>query len=118
MKQLPAIFCLLGAVCGATHAAENRPARPNVIVILADDLGFSDLGCYGGEIQTLCWSTSGCRAIRIGPWKLVSAKDGPWELYDMTTDRTELNDLAQQQPDRVQTMAKLFDQWRRQGESP
>lgn len=32
--------------CG--QAAE----RPNFLVILADDLGFSDLGCYGGEIQT------------------------------------------------------------------
>jgi len=26
--------------------------KPNVLVILADDLGYSDLGCYGGEIQT------------------------------------------------------------------
>jgi arylsulfatase len=26
--------------------------RPNVLIILADDLGFSDLGCYGGEIET------------------------------------------------------------------
>ncbi|GAB4040747.1 arylsulfatase [Spirosoma gilvum] len=26
--------------------------KPNIIVIMADDMGFSDLGCYGGEIQT------------------------------------------------------------------
>ena len=25
---------------------------PNVLLIMADDLGFSDLGCYGGEIET------------------------------------------------------------------
>src|SRR5205814_200109 len=27
-------------------------AKPNVLIILADDMGFSDIGCYGGEIQT------------------------------------------------------------------
>ncbi len=32
-----------------THGEDNRP---NVIVILCDDMGFSDLGCYGGEIDT------------------------------------------------------------------
>src|SRR5256885_174667 len=26
--------------------------HPNILLILADDLGWSDLGCYGGEIQT------------------------------------------------------------------
>lgn len=62
--------------------------------------------------RTLCWATSGNRAIRTGPWKLVSAKGGPWELYDLATDRTELNDLAQQHPERVDAMAGAFDRWR------
>lgn len=35
------------------EAAENSlPTRPNIILILADDMGFSDLGCFGSEIQT------------------------------------------------------------------
>ncbi len=34
----------------ACHHEEVKP--PNILVILADDLGFSDLGCYGGEIET------------------------------------------------------------------
>jgi len=32
------------------HAAP--PPRPNIVIILSDDVGFSDIGCYGGEIHT------------------------------------------------------------------
>jgi arylsulfatase A-like enzyme len=39
---------LLLILAASIHAAE----KPNIILILADDLGYSDLGCYGGEIQT------------------------------------------------------------------
>ncbi|WP_337177511.1 arylsulfatase [Paludisphaera sp.] len=36
----------------AVAAEEGRAPLPNVVLILADDMGFSDLGCYGGEIET------------------------------------------------------------------
>jgi arylsulfatase A-like enzyme len=40
-------------LAGAGQVGSAEPGRaPNVLVILADDLGFSDLGCYGGEIAT------------------------------------------------------------------
>ncbi len=42
-------FAALLLVCLSAHADSSRP---NVLLIMADDLGFSDLGCYGGEIAT------------------------------------------------------------------
>ena len=39
---------------GAKPAAKQArgDARPNIVLIMADDMGFSDIGCYGGEIKT------------------------------------------------------------------
>jgi arylsulfatase len=43
------MWLLLGLAPGPGSGA---PAQPNIVILLADDMGFSDLGCYGGEIQT------------------------------------------------------------------
>jgi len=48
MKQT--VF-LLAAILGLTLAVHGAE-KPNILLILADDMGYSDIGCYGGEIQT------------------------------------------------------------------
>jgi arylsulfatase len=53
------------------------------------------------------------RAVRDGRWKLVALKDQPWELYDMEADRTEVNNLAAQQPERVAQLAAQYEAWAR-----
>jgi arylsulfatase len=46
-------FCSLTlATLWPSISAAAAPARPNIIVILVDDMGFSDIGCYGSEIPT------------------------------------------------------------------
>ncbi|QEH38948.1 Arylsulfatase [Aquisphaera giovannonii] len=42
---------LLGATLGVGRTS-GAAERPNILLILADDMGYSDLGCYGGEIRT------------------------------------------------------------------
>lgn len=48
----PRIWTLVLLLLGSCLQAANANDRPNILVILADDLGYSDLGCFGGEIQT------------------------------------------------------------------
>lgn len=50
MKILSYILCVIaGFGMAQTSRADERP---NIVVILCDDMGFSDIGCYGGEIET------------------------------------------------------------------
>ncbi len=50
--KLTLLTALLLGPLAALHAADAPATKPNILIILADDMGFSDLGCYGGEIAT------------------------------------------------------------------
>jgi arylsulfatase A-like enzyme len=49
---LSLISLLLFTTNALSGAAAPASAKPNIVIIVADDMGFSDAGCYGGEIQT------------------------------------------------------------------
>ena len=52
-----------------TESAENRASktalRPNIVIVLVDDMGYSDVGCYGGEIDTPHIDALAARGLRF-----------------------------------------------------
>ena len=52
------------------------------------------------------------RAVRAGDWKLVARSlDGPWELYNMKEDRTEMNNLIDQYPEKAKELINAWEEW-------
>ena len=45
-------YILLSTAIALGSCSSEKVESPNIILILADDMGYSDIGCYGGEIQT------------------------------------------------------------------
>ncbi|MFA6086556.1 arylsulfatase [Mucilaginibacter sp.] len=97
---------------------KQQVKRPNIIVILADDMGFSDAGCYGGEIRTpnldymaqngirytQFYNTSRCCPTRAslltglynqqaGIGKMTDAEDEPGYLGHITENAVTLGEV-------------------------
>ena len=100
---VPTILDIAGGKPFATVDGQPVPPGPgkSLVPVFAKD----------GTVAHDClwWMHEGNRALRVGDWKIVAAgKETPWELYDLTTDRAESKNLAEQQPGRVKEMAALW----------
>jgi arylsulfatase A-like enzyme len=100
---MPTCLELAEAEYPNTYRGESIKPLEGVSLVPA----FSDRPLERGAIY---WEHEGNRAVREGKWKLVAKRPpggqpADWELYDIDADRSELNNVADAHPERVQRMA-------------
>lgn len=104
-------------MAGVTHPAPNYKGKEIVTM-----RGASMLPYLKGKAPSIHaadhitgWETCGRAAVRCGDWKLVfiPKPKGPerWQLYNLAVDPSEINDLADEDPERKARMLKMWDQY-------
>jgi arylsulfatase len=96
-------------ISGAKHPAthEGRDVQP----LEGSSLRLVFEGEASPRATPLFWEHEGNRAVRLGDWKLVAQNLKGWELYNIALDRTERNDLAPDNPEKVAGLGALYDAW-------
>ncbi|MEI6235914.1 MAG: sulfatase-like hydrolase/transferase, partial [Planctomycetota bacterium] len=103
------IMATIAEIGGATYptTVDGHPILPME--------GKSIVPAFGNQLierGLMFWEHEGNGAVRDGDVKLVKVgRRGEWELFDLKTDRTELNNLASKQPEKVKELAAKWDAW-------
>lgn len=111
---LPDIMATCIDVANATYPEEYNG---NQIVPTS---GKSLIPIFEGQIkrihtEPIFWEHEGNKAVRLDKYKLVSKwnnkRETEWELYNLEIDRTEMNNLANERPEKVSEMSRMYDGW-------
>ncbi|MCG3149090.1 MAG: Arylsulfatase [Verrucomicrobiae bacterium] len=94
---LTALSLPLCATTGFSQAVEMKQEpksqRPNIVIILGDDLGYSDLGCFGGEIKTPNFDALAKEGVRFNQF-YTSASSSPTRSMLLSGVDTHLNGMG------------------------
>lgn len=104
-------------LAGVQHPGQEYRGKP-----VAPIMGFSMLPLLAGksdyvqdQTRSIGWELQGRKAMRKGDWKVVYSNSpwgtDMWELYNLSTDPTELHDLAGAQPDKVKELVADYNAW-------
>ncbi|MCF0176117.1 MAG: sulfatase-like hydrolase/transferase [Bacteroidales bacterium] len=106
------------AVCGSACGQQKTPARPNVVLIVADDLGYGDVSCYGSRtIMTPCLDSLAAAGVLFNNAYATSATSSPSRyamftgIYPWRADMRILpGDAPLMIPVDMPTMPKMFQE--------
>jgi arylsulfatase len=99
---VPTILELAGGAWPEEVGASPRPPSPgrSLVPTFKQNVAI--------ERDALWWLHEGNRAIRVGDWKLVAARDQPWEIYNLASDRAENDNLVAKQHERANELEQLW----------
>jgi len=92
-KALSAAFMAASLAAPSVAVAADPPRRPNIVIILGDDLGFADLGSYGSEIRTPNFDALARDGVRFTNF-YTHASSSPTRSMLLTGVDTHLNGLG------------------------
>ncbi len=98
-------------ITGAEYPSQFNGSE--VIPMQGESLVPAFTGLMESRSNPLFWEWRNGQAVRDGEWKLVrEGMDNDWDLYNVTLDPTEINNLAEDFPDRVGEMEEQFRKWK------
>lgn len=103
---------VMTTICEVTGAEYPKTYNGNTIIPMQGTSFTSILkGEKLGSSKPIYWEHNGNRAVRSGNWKVVAKKGKPWELYNLSDDRTETNNLIEENKEIADELIQNYAVW-------